>query len=265
MERRRIRRADLLRLAREGVLTTADVGRILRLPPKNARKAAFDLRKRGLLTRVARGEYAVVPLDVEPSGFRPDPFLAVQKALHGQYAFSHLSALALFGGQDALRRTVHVSAPGARSRRRTLGDLIIHIHRAAPERWSETTSWVRRGRVSLPVRTTEQTLLDLAALPSRRQDYAADLEAFAVLLPRCEPGALRNLVVATPRQGIRVRVGHLLGRCVARDPKHARFRPVLDAIERSVSKPGPSYLGTRPRESGNHLDRRFGIVYPGGV
>ena len=260
MELHRLDREDLLRLARGRVLTTGELARLLGVPRRNAAKAAFDLRRRGLLTLVRRGVYASVPLDADPRGFRPDPFLAVHKAFGDRYAFSHFSAVALLGGEQQVREDLHVAAPGARPRRRALRDRTIHIHSLPLNSWEATTQKVRRGAEVLRVTTPARTMLDLAALPGPDQDYEEELEAFRSLLPKVEPKEM--LAVFPSMVAARARLGHLLGR-VAGDV--LEFRPVLVALERSVTRASPTYLGTRPKLANNRFDPRFKVVYPGGV
>lgn len=260
MERKRVDRQALLRLARGRVLTTSELARTLGVSPRNAAKAAFDLRQRGFLVPVKRGVYASVPLDADPSGFRPDPFLAVHKALGPEYAFSHWSAVNLLGGELTVRRTVHVEAPGVRARRRKLGDLEVHEHTVSKRTWQEGTSRVRRGGESLPVTTPERTLVDLASFPGPDQEYEETLEAFRSLLPRVDPKRLLAAVRLSESLATRARLGHYLARVSADAPG---FAPILTALEHSLGSASPTYLGTRPRTSSNRFDHRFQIVFPG--
>ncbi len=260
MERMRLDRQALLRLARGRVLTTAELARTLGLSPRGAAKAAFDLRRRGFLVAVKRGVYASVPLEVEPSGFHPDPLLAVHKAMGRRYAFSHWSAVQLLGGEQTVHRTVHVEAPGVRARRRKLGDLEVHEHPVPAHAWGRSTSRVRRGGASLLVTTPERTLVDLASLPGPAQDYDETLEAFRSLLPKVDPPRLTAMVRLTEGCAARARMGHYLARVTGETPE---FTSVLSALERSSTRASPTYLGTRARAPSNRFDRRFKVVYPG--
>src|SRR5271169_2491601 len=147
------------------------MARLLNRSPRSASKVAMGLRRRGLLVRVRRGEYAVAPLDVDPAGFRPDRYLVVQKALKGPFAFSHQSALSLLGGEQSVHRTVHVTEPGKRSRRTRVGFWTAHVHGTPTAGWGSASLQVRRGRESFLVTTPEPTLVDMASLPRSRQDY----------------------------------------------------------------------------------------------
>lgn len=262
MELHRLDREDLLRVARGRVLTTGELARLLGVPRRNAAKAAFDLRRRGLLTLVRRGVYASVPLDADPRGFRPDPFLAVHKALGDRYAFSHFSAVALLGGEQQVREVLHVAAPGARPRRRALRDRTVHVHSLSVGSWETATQTVRRGAEVLRVTTPARTLIDLASLPGPEQDYEEELEAFRSLLPRVEPKEVLGVLPSMVAVAARARLGHLLGR-VAADA--SKFQPVLAALEHSVTRASPTYLGTRPKLADNRFDPRFKVVYPGGI
>lgn len=261
MERKRVTREDLLGLGRARVVTTGDLAKMFGATPSRAAKLAFDLRKRGLLSQVKRGVYASVPLDVDPKGFRPDPFMAVHKALGEGYTFSHLSALTLLGGEQSERKTVHVTAPGVRSRRRHLGRLVVHIHSAPKGALNGVTTRVRRGPESLLVTSPEQTLVDLASVPNQMQDYESDLDAFRALLPRTDPEKLLQVVRTTKGVSTLARVGHLLRATGGGSPQWTK---VLQSIEATLAHASPSYFATRPHNPANRFDSQFKLVYPGG-
>lgn len=265
MERRRVTRQGLLRVARGRVLTTVELARALGIPRRNAAKAAFDLRRRGLLVRVQRGIYAAVPLDVAPDGFSPDPYLAAHKALGDRYAFSHFSAVALLGAEQQIRRGIHVEAPDVRPRRRTLGEVPVHVHSSPARGWERATTRVWRGGVRLRVTTPARTLVDLASLAGREQDYEGVLEAFRDLLPRVEPSDVANASLSTNSLAARARVGHYMGRALRETDGPRGFGRVLADLQRSVVRSAPTYVATRPRTPNNRFDAEFRVVYPGSV
>ncbi|HXQ94814.1 MAG TPA: type IV toxin-antitoxin system AbiEi family antitoxin [Thermoplasmata archaeon] len=260
MAKNKVTRTDLRRLAQGRVFTTAELAEALRRSPSGAAKVAFDLKQRGFLTPVRRGVYASVPLEADPMTFRPDPFLSALRVMGGTYAFSHQSALVLHGAEPTVRKTLHVSAPGVRSRRRVARGLTIHVHSAPAASWKNATTTVRRGRDDLRVTSPERTLVDLASLPNSVQDYEEDLLAFRSLLPRVSQSRLLREVLAAPRASTRARVGHLLQASRAETPVPSR---VLQAIQDSVAGAGPSYFATRPGVLLNRFDSRFQLVYPG--
>ncbi|MCL4324468.1 MAG: hypothetical protein M1144_03275 [Candidatus Thermoplasmatota archaeon] len=260
MELKRVNRQDLRRLAQKGVVTTRDLSELFDLPPVRARDLAYYLKVRGFLVHVQKGLYACAPLDVDPKRFVPDPYLVVRKALGESYAFSHLSALALLGFEQTVRRTIHVSAPGVRSRRRKLGVLTVHVHSARKDGWLEATTTMRRGGESLRVTTPERTLVDLASLPNSMQGYEEALEAYRSLFPRAEPEKLRQELLANPSGTVRARAGHLLGAIM---PGASVPDDLLTEIQDSVKKMSPIYLATKPGNPSNRFDRRFSVVYPG--
>lgn len=259
MENRKVSRAELQQVARSQIVTTGELSRILRTSRTNAARLAFGLKRRGLLVEVRRGLYASVPLDVDPSRFRPDPYLAVHGALGKDYAFSHFSALSLLGGEHALRNTVHVSRPNARPRSTSVGRIRVQVHSLPPAAWKNSILPVRRGRQTLLVTTPERTLVDLTELPRRQQDYESELQAAMDLVPRVEPAKLLKEVLSRRHKSTRGRVGHLL-RMVAGDSDE--MAPVLRSIELSLSSASNSYFGTRPKSPSNRLDTRFKVVYP---
>ncbi len=261
MERHKVTRQELLSLARAQVVTTGDLAKIFGATPSHAAKLAFDLRKKGLLKLAKRGVYASVPLDVDPRGFRPDPFLAAHKALGEGYTFSHQSALSLLGGELSERKTVHVSTPNARSRRLNLGDLHVHVHSVPSGALDHATTRVRRGNEILRVTSAEKTLVDLASLPNPMQDYEADLDAFRALLPKSDPKKLLQVVQATKGVAPLARVGHLLQVTGGGSPQ---WTEVLQWIENALAHASPAYFATRPHDPSNRFDPEFKLVYPGG-
>lgn len=260
MELNRLTRRDLQHLAQESVTTTGDLSEMFHLSRQRAAKLAYDLRTRGFLVEVKKGLYASVPLDIDPKGFTPDPFLVVQKAMGEGYAFSHLSALALLGFEQAVRKIIHVTKPGVRARRRRIGHLTVHVHSTRKEGWESATTRVPRGGGSLRVTTPERTLLDLTALPNSAQDYEEVLEAYRSLLPRTDIEKLLGLVIKNPSVTTRARMGHLLS---VMEAETSVSDKVLSAIQESVKRASPIYFATRPHSPSNKFDRRFKVIYPG--
>jgi predicted transcriptional regulator of viral defense system len=260
MEHLKVNREVLRRLARRRVLTTEDLSKILHVSTSRAARAAVDLKRRGLLIQVQRGIYASVPLEVKPLAFQPDPFLVVLRALGEKYAFSYLSALVLHGAEHTVRRTVHVSAPDARSRLRTVGRFPVHIHSVDRNSWGHATMRVRHGGASVRVTRPERTLVDLASLPNAQQDYEEDLQAFRTLVPRSDPRKLLREILTAPNITTRARVGHLL-RVSQADT--AVPPALLESIRESVSGASLSYFATKPKGASNRLDAEFRVIYPG--
>jgi predicted transcriptional regulator of viral defense system len=263
MERHKVNREVLRSLARARVVTTRDLAELLKTSPEAAKKTALNLRKRGLLKAVKRGEYASVPLDVDPARFQPDPYLATRKAFRTGYTFSHGSALELLGGAQASRRTIHVSAPDVRARRMSLGGWVVHVHRAAADGWKDETMTVRRGGEGLAVTSPERTLVDLVSRPNSEQDYEETLEAFRYLLPRSNPSKFSALVLSSHKVSAKTRVGHLLLRSLERPSTPSDYTRLVSQLSREVASSGPSYFATRPKLPSNRFDQKFRIVYPG--
>jgi predicted transcriptional regulator of viral defense system len=237
---------------------------LFEVSPRHAARLAFDLRKRGLLSEFKRGVYASVPLELDPKVFRPDPYLAVSKALGKEYAFSHTSALTLLGSEQTVRKTIHVSAPGARARRKRMGGFEVLVH-SVPERgWTESTTEVRRGGGRVRVTTPERTLVDLVARPSSVQEYEEDRDAFRRMLPRVEPKGLLGALHAARRRAAWSRVGHLLRESGLEQSPSPELAKLLVRLEKSVMEANPTYFGTRPHVPSNRFDHQFKIVYPGG-
>lgn len=262
VERNKVSREQLRRLARANILTTDELAHVLNTSDSNAAKKAFDLKRRGFLVPVRRGVYAAVPLDADPGKFRPDPYLAATTALGDRYAFSFFSALALLGGEGTVRRTVHLSGPGARARVKRVAGVPVHVHSLPRKEWSRSTRQVQRGGQTVRVTTPERTLVDIASLSRRYQDYEAEVQAAASLLPMIDPSELLRDALAEPRKSTRARLGHLVQ---VTTKARGKWEPILDSIAKSLRPGGTYYLGTAPGVPNNRFEQRFGVVYPGGV
>ena len=253
-------RQDLQRFAQGQVLTTKELSQALRTTRSKAARIAFNLKRSGFLAPIQRGVYASVPLDADPKKFQPDPYLVVNRALGDQFAFSYFSALALLGGEDTVRRTVHVSGRNVRPRNRALGNLRLHVHPISAKDWSDATRQLRRGGQMLRVTTPERTLVDLASLPNKQQDYEAELQAFRALLPRVDLTKLLREALSAPRKTTRARLGHYL---LESSDNSSDVAQVLESLLRSLRGASTSYLGTGPNYRSNRFDPMFRVVYPG--
>lgn len=257
-EKARQRRRLLTVLARERVVTTRELARMLDVDRAKAVRVARALREKGLLMLVKRGVYAVVPLEAEPNRFEPDPVLSVHAALGDEYAFSHFTALQLHGAEHHAHKTVHVSRPGARPRRLRVGRVPVHVHDAPEADWASATTTMKRGRTDVRVTTPERTLIDLVGLPPKEQDYSELVEALRGLEPKLSSRDLVEQALRWANNTTKARLGHLLSH-------HAQTGP--DPLEGRTDQfrvlQSPYYFGTRPRDPKNRLDREFNVIYPG--
>jgi hypothetical protein len=167
----------------------------------------------------------------------------------------------LLGREQQIRRELHVLSPGVRPRTRQVGEYVVHVHAVSPKLWEEATTRVRRGQDLLRVTRPEWTLLGLATLPGRRQDYEAGLEAFTNLLPRADPNVLLRAAMTLAGPSARARLGHFLSQTKGRS---TAVDAVLSFLEKSLHGASPTYLGASPGRPGNSYDARFKVVYPGG-
>jgi len=250
----------LVWLARRRVFTTADLAATAACDRRQAVLTAGRLAGLGFLRRVQRGVYAVVPLEARPDGFQPDPVLAVSAALGKQYAFSHFSALMLHGVSHQEHRTVHISAPGVRSRRLNVGTIPVHVHNVERKNWDSATSRVKRGGQELLVTTVERTLMDLLSLPADKQDYDELVNVFRSLLQRSDHPKLAVEASTWGTKAAQARLGHLLlhyGKTGG-----DKGIPFDGRTGDLATLKSPTYFGTRPRNPANRLDRVFNVIYP---
>ncbi|PSG98120.1 hypothetical protein BRD56_01885 [Thermoplasmatales archaeon SW_10_69_26] len=253
--------ADLRKLAKDGVVRTSDIADALDVSRQRAAEQAHRLVQQGTLKRLQRGLYAVVPLDVQPENYRPDPVLVVHRGLDGDFAFSHHTAADLHGASQQSRRTVHVSRPDGRARRMDIGDVPIHAHRIPTDAWPEATEKLRRGRRTVRVTTPERTLLDLVGLPPSDQDYQEICGILVALEPKLDPDVLLEQAHRWANKTTRARLAHLLHREWPRgDPSWSHVEERLDELAQLES---PYYFGTAPSNPANKMDNRFNVIYPG--
>lgn len=248
----------LAELARERVVTTRQLARRMSADKTHAVRLARSLQARGLLKKVKRGVYAVVPLEADPTRFQPDPVLVAHAALGQEYAFSHFTALQLLGAEHHAHKVVHVSKPGVRSRRMRVGDVTVHVHGVSAKLWEAAVTRVKRGRTDLMVTTPERTLVDLVALPPGKQDYEEVVHAYLDLKPKMR---MHNLVAETLVWGNNTtlaRMGHL----IAHHGRRENDDPFQGKMGDFVALKSPYYFGTRPKDPANKLDKTFNVVYP---
>lgn len=261
MDKRKVSREDLRLLGRRKVLSTADLAQILGVEHDRAVQWARTLKTRGFLKSLARGLYATVPLEVDPRRFVADPYLAVDRAMAGEHAFSHWSALALLGAEHQVREVLHVVCPGSRSRSMRVGTVRVRVHSTSNEDWPRGTRMVKRVGEPLRVTTPERTALDLASLPNSQVEYGELSTAIADLRHKVDARAvLAELEHARRRTGP-ARLLHLL----IRSPGHSLFSSSeIERLVKRYSLRGPGYMGTRPRNPSNRLDARWNVIYPRG-
>jgi len=186
------------------------------LAPSGGRKATLERLNyaagRGKLRKLARGVYASVPPDVEPTKFQPDRFL-VAAALRPDAVFSHHSALELLGAAHSeWRRCTAYSA--RRSQPFDVDGLELRF-------LSHPQSLVRQQAVDLGIRVVhrldrelrvtgpERTLID----GFRRPDLVGGLAEFvesAAGFSVLELPLLFNLLKAFGQKGLWAAVGWFL-------------------------------------------------------
>jgi len=251
-------RKRLAELARRRVITRKELAETFHRDGASLDALVRGLRRKGLITPVRRGVYAVVPLESNPDTFRPDPVLVVHAALGSEHVFSHYTALQLHGAEHFPHRTVHVTKAGARSRKLKVGLVTVHVHGTDSTNWSLFTTNVRRGRHTLQVTTPERTILDLVGLPPKQQDYREVVDAFLDLRPKLSMPDLLAEAMAFGNKTTLARLGHLL--------LHHGASGAGDVFEGKMGEfitlHSPTYFGTSPNRQGNRLDKDFNVIYP---
>ena len=137
------------------------------LAPRGGRRGMVERLKhhleKGRLKLVARGIYAVVPPDVKPAQFHPDPFLTAV-AVRADSVFSHHSALELLGVAHSVWNQVTLYTEKRRRSLRLNGSILRFMEhpgamRSISSRGFGTRRVERRGKI-LTATGPERTLVE---------------------------------------------------------------------------------------------------------
>ncbi len=200
-------RAAAVRLVARAPMRTLRVGDLAHLFA-HPRQEVRQLERAGLLHRLAHGIYCAVPLDAEPTLWRPGleaATAAVATALYGDRV-PVLSGATAARVHLALPRAVGrgtVAVPGRRRPLR-LADRDASVHFATRDVTALDAVLIGTDLGSALATTPEQTVLDLAHGDPRGEDPDAQ-EAIRALTPRCDREVLaaiaaRQRMLATLRR-----------------------------------------------------------------
>jgi predicted transcriptional regulator of viral defense system len=162
-----------------GPFTTAEAAAAADLAPERASRLLRHLAAQGWLTRVRRGLYAAVPIEVEdPEAWRVDPWTIAATALAPSY-IGGWTALHHWDLTDQLfATTVAVTARPVPQREREIGGARFELrHRPVDALFGTESVW--REGIPVEVSDPERTLIDCLDDPSLGGGIQHVVEALA--------------------------------------------------------------------------------------
>jgi predicted transcriptional regulator of viral defense system len=192
----------------EGVQTLVTISRA------HATKLLADMARKGVLSRVGRGRYAVIPADVlyGRQTFVADPFQIVDQLLRREglteYYVAYQSAALVYGAANQLPQALLVALPGQR-RPIALGQAeILFIQIKRPKFFGSQE--IRYHDAVLRISDREKTLLDCLD----RFDLCGGMDevvhTIGALWPEVDAARLLTYVPAMHNQALVHRLGYIL-------------------------------------------------------
>jgi predicted transcriptional regulator of viral defense system len=201
---------------REGlsILDVEGIGRLVPVSRSHAIKLLAAMAQKGVLHRVGRGRYVVIPSDVlyERRAFVADPFQVVDDLMVkdgcGAYYVAYQSAAFVYGAADQLPQALLVAVPRQR-RPISLGQAEILFVQAQLRKFFGIEE-IRYHDASLRISDREKTLLDCLD----RYDLCGGVDevsgAIAALLPEVNAGRLLGYLPRIGNQALVHRLGFML-------------------------------------------------------
>ncbi len=106
-----------------------------------------------------------------------------------------------------------------------------------------------------------RTLLDLVAMPPKRQDYEEVVHAYLDLKPKLSMPDLVAESLVWGNNTTLARMGHLLAHHARREGDD----PFQGKMGEFMALQSPYYFGTKPKSPGNKLDSMFNVIFPQGA
>ena len=239
-----------LRRAFSGPFTTAEAAAAAELAPERASRLLRHLAAQGWLTRVRRGLYAAVPIEVEdPEAWQVDPWTIAATALSPSY-IGGWTALHHWDLTDQLfATTVVVTTRRVPRREREIGGARFELrHRPVDALFGTRSVW--REGIPVDVSDPERTLVDCLDDPSLGGGIRHVGEALAQwrVAPRANP---EQLIAYGERLGNRTvfkRLGFVLEALGIEDPG------LIEACQGRISS-GVSLLDPRREPTGSITTR----------
>jgi predicted transcriptional regulator of viral defense system len=230
---------------RQTIFTVEDAARILKTPNNLVSNLLGKAERRGVVTRLRRGTYTLVPYELgSETVYAGDPLFVASKLMgRHQHFLSHGTALAIHGMTTQPRLIVTVSAVDPPARKiNAQGTEIKIVGVRAEQIFGVTTYWISNGD-RVPVSDRERTIIDCLQRPELCGGY---IEVDAGTWMVRDSIDASKLVDYTIRLGVGAvirRVGHLLDSCkigteVDRKKLTAHLTKTYDPLDPSMPVQG---------------------------
>jgi predicted transcriptional regulator of viral defense system len=201
--------------ARQTIFTVDDAARILATPRNLVSNLLGKAEQRGVVTRLRRATYTLVPYELgSETVYAGDPLLVASKLMgHRQHFLSHGTALAIHGMTTQPRLVVTVSAIDPPARKiNAQGTEIKIVGVRAEQFFGVTTHWIGDGE-KVPVSDRERTIIDCLQRPELCGGYI-DVDAGTWMVrERIDTAKLVDYAMRLRVGAVIRRVGHLLDSC----------------------------------------------------
>ncbi|CAB48966.1 type IV toxin-antitoxin system AbiEi family antitoxin domain-containing protein [Pyrococcus abyssi] len=158
-------RIELLKkLARKKIFTIEEVAEISGVKKSSLRVLLSRLEKRGLIERIERGKYVVIPLEAERSEYTLHEFI-IGSQLVQPSAIAYWSALNYYGFTEQIPSTVFIQTTARKKKRElTIFGVKYKIVRIKPEKFfGIKRTWIEEFQV--PITDREKTIVDCLDKP----------------------------------------------------------------------------------------------------
>jgi predicted transcriptional regulator of viral defense system len=200
---------------RQTIFTVDDAARILATPRNLVSNLLGKAERRGVVTRLRRGTYTLVPFELgSETVYAGDPLLVASKLMgdHPHY-LSHGTALAVHGMTMQPRLVVTISAVNPPARKiKAQGTEIRVVGIRADQIFGVTTHWIQ-GNAKVPVSDHERTIVDCLQRPELCGGYMEVDAGTWMVRDRIDAAKLVDYAIRLGVGAVIRRVGYLLDSC----------------------------------------------------
>lgn len=210
----------------DSLVGTSELASLLRISRLHSMKLLASLNKKGVIFRIGRGRYIVIPADVvyERKGFVADPVMVASRLLSGDYYVAYQSAANLHGLAEQLPYETTVAIPH-RKRAIPLGSSRLEFVTVKKDRFGWGIQEVNYGSTSVQVSDLHKTIIDCVDRSDLCGGFSEVIRILsnAVEQPQFDGGKLVNYAKRFGNRAVIQRLGFAL--------EKTRNRKTYGAIE----------------------------------
>lgn len=200
---------------RRTIFTLDDAARVLAAPRRIVSNLLGKAERRGIVTRLRRGTYTLVPFELgSETVYAGNPLVVASKLMgHRPHYLSHGTALAIHGMTTQPRIVVTVSSVDPPARKiDAQGSEIRVVSIPADEIFGVAAHWVD-GRDKVPVSDRERTIIDCLRRPELCGGYIEADAGSWMVRDRIDAAKLVDYAIRLGVGAVIRRVGYLLDSC----------------------------------------------------